>query len=120
MDDFAAGAESENGTIKVYYELSSMMKLINLPLAKWATNAEQLKAIWKAEGQSVEARTQVLGVSWNTESDCLYIDADEMTSKLKEGPMTKRKLLQTTASFYDPLRLFSPVSLIGKVHFQDT
>ena len=34
MDDFAAGAEDENCVIKVYYELSSMMKLINLPLAK--------------------------------------------------------------------------------------
>jgi len=68
MDDFAAGAENENGAIKVYYELSSMMKLINLPLAKWATNAEQLTTIWKAEGQSVEARTQVLGVTWNTET----------------------------------------------------
>ena len=45
MDDFAAGAEDENGVIKVYYELSSMMKLINLPLAKWATNPEQLKTI---------------------------------------------------------------------------
>jgi len=120
MDDFAAGAESENGAIKVYYELSSMMKLINLPLAKCATNAEQLTTIWKAEGQSVEARTQVLGVSWNKESDCLYTDANEMTEKLKEGPTTKRKLLQTTASFYDPLGLFSPVSLIGKVLFQDT
>ena len=47
------------------------MKLINLPLNKWATNAEQLKTIWKAEGQMVEARTQVLGVSWHTEADCL-------------------------------------------------
>jgi len=122
MDDFAAGAEDENGAIKIYYELTAMMKLINLPLAKWATNAEQLKAIWKAKGQDVETQTQtqVLGVSWDTEADCLYINVDEMTSKLKEGPTTKRKLLQTTARFYDPLGLFSPVSLVGKVLFQDT
>ena len=120
MDDFAAGAEDENGAITIYYELAAMMKLINLPLAKWATKAEQLKAIWKAEGQSVGAQTQVLGVSWNTEADCLHIDTDEMTSKLKEGPTTKRKLLQITASFFDPLGLFSPVSLVGKVRFQDT
>ena len=51
MDDFAAGAENENGEIKVYYELSSMMKLINLPLAKWATNAEQLDYM---EGRGTE------------------------------------------------------------------
>jgi hypothetical protein len=120
MDDFAAGAEDENGAIEIYYELTAMMKLINLPLAKWATNSEELKVIWKAEGQNVEAQTQVLGVSWDTEADCLFIDADGISGKLSEGPTTKRKLLQTTASFYDPLGLFSPVSLVGKVLFQDT
>jgi len=31
---FAAGAEDENGTIQVYCELSSVMKLINLLVAK--------------------------------------------------------------------------------------
>ena len=120
MDDFAAGAENENVAINLYYELNAMMKLISLPLAKWATNSEGLKTIWKAEGQNVDVQTQVLGVSWDTEADCLYIDADEMFSKLREGPTTKRKLLQITASFYDPLGLFSPVSLVGKVLFQDT
>ena len=45
MDELAAGAEDENGAIKLYYDLSSMIKLINLPTAKWATSAEQLKAI---------------------------------------------------------------------------
>jgi hypothetical protein len=49
MDDFAAGAEEENGAITIYYELTAMT-LINLPPAKWATNAKLLKAIWKAEG----------------------------------------------------------------------
>ena len=68
----------------------------------------------------MEARTQVLGVSWHTEADCLYINVDEFTNKLKDGPMTKRKLLQTTASFYDPLGLYSPVSLLGKIFFQAT
>jgi hypothetical protein len=38
MDDFAAGTEDENGAIKTYYELTAMMKLINLTLAKWANN----------------------------------------------------------------------------------
>ena len=71
MDDYAAGAEDENGAVKIYYELTAMMKLISLPLAKCATNAEQLKAIWKAEGQDVESQTQVLWVSWDTEADCI-------------------------------------------------
>jgi hypothetical protein len=51
MDDFAAGAEDEYGAIKIDYKLTAIMKLTNLPLAKWATNTEELQAIWKAEGQ---------------------------------------------------------------------
>ena len=69
---------------------------------------------------SVDTQTQVLGFNWNTEDGCLYIDTVEITKRLKEGPMTKRKLIQITGSFYDPLGLYSPVSLIGKIHFQDT
>jgi hypothetical protein len=58
MDDFAAGAENDKGAITIYYELNALMKLINFPLAKWARNSEQLKAIWKAEGQEIEVQTQ--------------------------------------------------------------
>jgi hypothetical protein len=96
MDDIAAGAEDENGAIKMYYELTAMMKLINLPLAKWTTNSEEMKATWKAEGQNIEAQMQILGVSWNTGADWLYIDMDEIISKLKEGPTTKRKLAKNS------------------------
>jgi len=97
-----------------------MLELINQPLDKWATNSEQLKALCKAEGQGVESQTQVLGISWSTNAHCLYIYADEFTNKLKDGPTTKKNLLQTTANFYFPLGLYSPVSLLGKILFQDT
>ena len=81
---------------------------------------EQLKAIWRAEDQDTEVRTQVLGVSWNTETDCFSFDPEGITRKLPEGPTTKRQLLQTTARFYNPLGLHSPVSVVGKLLFQDT
>ena len=120
MDDFAGGAENDNGAVTIYYELTALMKLINFPLAKWASNSEQLKAIWRAEGREMEVQTQVLGVNWNTETDCFSIDPEAITKELPEGPTTKRQLLQTTARFYDPLGLYSPVSVVGKLLFQDT
>ena len=54
MDDFAAGAEDENGAIIIYYELTAMMKLTDLPLAKWATNSG-------AEGHLEGRRTERSG-----------------------------------------------------------
>jgi len=31
MDDFVAGAENDNYTITIYYELTALMKLLNFP-----------------------------------------------------------------------------------------
>jgi len=67
------------------------MKLVNLPLVKWANNSKQLKDTWKVEAQSVKAQTQVLQVSWNAGTTGIEIDTDEYTNKFKNRPTTKRK-----------------------------
>jgi hypothetical protein len=89
MDDFAAREENNNGTVTIYYELIALMKLIKFPLAKWASSSEQLEAIWRAEGQEIDAQTQVLGVNWSTETDCFSVDDEVITKRLPEGPTTK-------------------------------
>jgi len=96
------------------------MKLINFPLAKWASNSEKLQGIWRAEDQDTDVQTEVLGVSWNTETDYFSFDTEAITRKIPEGPTTKRQLLQTTARFYDQLGLYSPMSVVWKLLFQDT
>jgi len=88
-------------------------------MAKWATSCKELKEIWKAEGQEIQQKTQALGVDWNTEYDKLSVDPKEILDKTTQGPATKRQLLQTVARFYDPLGLFSPVSAIAKILFQE-
>jgi hypothetical protein len=42
MDDFAAGAQDDDGVINLYHEVTSLMGRISLPMAKWATNSELL------------------------------------------------------------------------------
>jgi len=66
MDDFVAGADDGNGAISIYYELTTLMKTIRLPMDKWATSCKELKEIWKAEGQEIQGTTQALGIDWNT------------------------------------------------------
>jgi len=89
-------------------------------MAKWATSCEELKEIWKAEGQEIQGTTQALGVDWNIESDTLSVDPRDILDQTTQGSTTKRQMLQTTARFYDPLGLFSPVSAIAKILFQET
>jgi hypothetical protein len=80
---------------------------------------DQLKAIWRAEGRDIEAQTKVLGVNWNAETGYFFFDPEAISKRLPEGPTTKRRLLQTTARFYDPLGLYTPVSVVGKLLFED-
>jgi hypothetical protein len=100
MDDFAAGAQNENGAITTYYELTALMNGINFHLAKWASNSEQLKNIWKAQDQHTEVQTSFRR-KLEQRKWLLLFDPEGIIRKLPEGPNTKRQLLQTT-SFYDP------------------
>jgi hypothetical protein len=68
----------------------------------------------------LQTETQVLGVDWDTQSDTLHIDHTDITLALSERPATKRKVLQVTSRFYDPLGFFSPVAIVEKLLFQDT
>jgi hypothetical protein len=119
MDDFMASVADRNKAIIIYYELTALMKTIELQVAKWATSSEELEGFWKAEGQEIQKTTQALDVDWNTESDTLSVDPRNIMDKTK-GPATKKQFLETTAGFYEPLGLFSPVSAIGKILFQET
>ncbi|XP_071041975.1 uncharacterized protein [Parasteatoda tepidariorum] len=43
-----------------------------------------------------------------------------LSLRCSRQPLTKRWLLHCIASFYDPLGLFSPLVILGKILFQDT
>ena len=55
-----------------------------------------------------------LGLGWNVQGDFLTYSVN-----LEEKPLTKRGLLATTASLYDPLGLVAPVLLVPKLMQQE-
>ena len=55
-----------------------------------------------------------LGLKWNVEGDYFTYSID-----LQDKPMTKRGLLSTSASLYDPLGLVAPVLLVPKLIQQE-
>jgi hypothetical protein len=59
----------------------------------------------------------VLGITWTPQDDQIAISVPQLTTL--ESSSTKREVLQTIASMFDPLGLFSPVTLMGK-HFMQT
>ena len=66
-----------------------------------------------------ESHVKVLGTRWNTETDELYFNFDDLLQYANTLPVTKRSLLKITAKVYDPLGLLSPFTITMKVLFQD-
>ncbi|KAJ7988063.1 hypothetical protein DPEC_G00319750 [Dallia pectoralis] len=52
---------------------------------------------------------RALGIQWNVERDCFRFD-----NTLKDQPATRRGILSTVASIYDPLGFLAPYVLHGK------
>ena len=61
-----------------------------------------------------EINEKALGITWNIESDNLLFDLT-----LKTYPLTKRGILSSLSSLYNPLGLISPFYLEGKRILQD-
>ena len=66
-----------------------------------------------------ESHVKVLGTRWNTETDELYFNFDDLLQYANTLPVTKRSLLKITAKVYDPVGLLSPFTITMKVLFQD-
>ncbi|XP_042910067.1 uncharacterized protein [Parasteatoda tepidariorum] len=115
MDDFIMTVNTESEAIKIYHEIQDLMSRIKLPLAK-----SGIKEIWNQNETDFKRESMVLGVNWNTESDTFNQSIDEILLNLNGNPATKRSLLQSITKFYDPLGLFAPVLVLGKIMFQDT
>ncbi|GFU26455.1 integrase catalytic domain-containing protein [Nephila pilipes] len=119
-DDFLASTETETHITMLYHEIKDLMTLIKRPTEKWATNSLKLKDVIQTNKEFHKSTTAVLGIDWDTNDDTLG-NAFKTSFCVAGGkPLTKRWLLRCIASCYDPLGLFSPFTIIGKILFQDT
>ena len=63
-------------------------------------------------------KTKVLGVSWDIENDILQFDLGKVNCS-SEKNATKRSILSTMATIFDPLGLISPVLVRVRILFQE-
>ena len=74
--------------------------------------AEQVKNL--ALGQDKLPIERALGIIW-----CIESDTFNFRIELKDKPCTRRGILSTISSIYDPLGFIAPVVLVGKKILQD-
>lgn len=100
----------EKGHLRLHKIISNSEELLgNFPDSERADNTKQnfLKSVQSA---SIE---RTLGMQWDTSKD-VFVFSSEIAVK----PETRRGILSSVASLYDPLGLISPIVLKGKIVLQ--
>ena len=98
------------GKLRLHKFISSDRQVIeSIPLTERSTVVKDLDFI------SDELPTErTLGIQWNVERDVFKFD-----DQTKEQPLSRRGILSTVASIYDPLGFIAPFVLVGKAILQE-
>ena len=119
MDNFQRVTSNENDLLQIYEEANKEMKAANMPLRQWVTNNTKLARIIQRDypGYEIPDKTQILGLQWNVYNDTVQLK-DVIISKENAGKLTKRSLLSKLSQVFDPLGLFTPITIRGKMLLQ--
>lgn len=106
IDDFAGGDENRIATTKLQLKLQSRFESVKFHFRKWRTNDPMLRVLIADENLNCENQ-KILGVKWNDREDTFVFDLDEIITSTIDTQqiLTKRSMLQTLSSFFDPLGL---------------
>jgi hypothetical protein len=113
--DLPSGTSTVEEAIKLQQEVSTLLQTAGLQLRKWASNHTAFLDIIPKELQEKQQTLSLdkedgvatLGLLWNPRSDKLQVRPNTQM-QTDSTVSTKRKVLATTASIFDPLGLLSP------------
>ncbi|XP_060583463.1 uncharacterized protein LOC132739706 isoform X2 [Ruditapes philippinarum] len=123
VDDCLKSVPSEQEAIDLAMNLKKMLSLGGFRLTKWRSNSRNvLKTIPESDlAKSVVSLTpgekcndKALGIIWDVNNDTIKYKVD-----LKSNPSTRRGILSTLSSIFDPLGLVSPIILKAKFIIQN-
>ncbi|XP_029172429.1 uncharacterized protein LOC114941586 [Nylanderia fulva] len=122
VDDCVFGADDIPLARKTKDQLVSLLNRAGFQLRKWASNNQSLLAdidphdhgLAQAKTLQTDDSLKVLGLKWNP-----YVDAFQFEISLStEVPATKRAVLATIATIFDPLGWLTPVVITAKIFMQ--
>ena len=118
VDDLLKSVDSISEGIKLTTEIESLCSKGGFNLTKFVSTRpevlqnlpeEKISANKDISIDDIGAIERALGVVWCLENDCLTFRL-----QLKDSPLTRRGVLSTISSIFDPLGLASPFMLKGK------
>lgn len=118
VDNVISGADDEKSALLHYKESKRIFEEAGMNLQQFCSNSSALMSVIPDEDRVRNSGgLKVLGLSWDyADSDTLSIAKASLDGK--RGELTKRKVLKTAASVFDPLGFFQPVMFKAKRFLQ--
>ena len=121
-DNIITTFDTESEAIEFYYEATKIFNDAGMPLRQWQSNSPQVQNAITAELREADEQIKILGLCWNTQADTIALN---IPTNLHNPPeVTMLNVLQILSQIYDPLGLFTPVSirsrmLVQRLHQQE-
>ena len=126
VDDILKSVSSDSKAVKVATDLINLLEEVKFNLTSFISNSRVLLSSLPVEKLSKDLKQldlstcnlpdeKTLGMVWNPEKDVFGCRLN-----LEEHPCTKRGVLKTLFSIYDPLFLISPSIILAKRIFQES
>ena len=120
VDDMLKSVENKEVAIKLVKNVIGMCQKVGFKLRKFISNSREVLTTIPEERHHQKIKDQdlnigdlpvqrALGVHWNIENDYLGFKIN-----LKDKPLTRRGMLSTISSVYDPLGVAAPFVLEGR------
>lgn len=125
VDDALKSFPTEEEAVDVLQRVKEMLAQSNLRLHKITSNKAKVVSAFSPEDRAKEIKNldittdklhlqRSLGVIWNTVSDMFTFDVPQ-----EQKPFTRRGVLSTVNSLFDPLGLIAPVTIKGRLLLRD-
>ena len=123
VDDLLKSVSSDNIAMRLMNQLRELLGLGGFKLTKWMSNSkgvlqntppsEKAPTLINLDLDDTDHIERALGVSWNVSDDKLMFSTAH-----KDKPVTRRGILSTISSLFDPLGLAAPIILPAKMLLQ--
>ena len=116
VDNVITGKDTIIEAVNFYTEAKQIFTKASMNLRDWMSNDESVMKEIAIEDRADQGTMKILGLTWVIESDRICLNRQKQNYKTSN--ITKREVLKQISSVYDPLGLFSPVTLQGKMFLQ--
>lgn len=115
VDNVISGTQTTHQAMELYSKSKELFIRASMNLRDWMSNSDKVMNQIPIYDRANRERMKILGLTWTVKEDTLTLAHQISESSV----LSKRIILQQIASIYDPLGLFSPVTLRAKVYLQN-